>query len=44
MNTKECPCGDKEVDYVDTGNNKYVFCYICQTKYYEEDYNEMSKL
>lgn len=39
----QCPHGDKEVDFVNLGHRQYVFCYVCQCKYFEEDYAETNE-
>lgn len=41
MMIKRCPYGDTEIDYVDLGYRWYVYCYICKTKYFKEDYDKM---
>ena len=33
-----CPKGHDNCDMVQL-SNKYVFCYTCKEKYFEEDYN-----
>ena len=33
-----CPYGHKEIDFVDLEHRKYVYCYKCKQKYFQEDY------
>jgi len=39
----ECPYGDTEIDYVSLGHREYIFCYVCQSKYFKEDYSKMGE-
>ena len=33
-----CPYGHEEIDFVDLEHRKYVYCYECKKKYFQEDY------
>lgn len=34
-----CPFGHKNIDFVGLGYHRYIFCYDCNRKFYEEDFN-----
>lgn len=40
---KQCPYGDSEIEYVNLGYREYIFCYVCQCKYFKEDYIKQSE-
>ncbi len=33
-----CPFGHKNVDFIDLGHRKYIFCYDCNKQFIGEDY------
>jgi len=33
-----CPYGHEEIDFIDLEYRKYVYCYKCKKKYFQEDY------
>jgi len=33
-----CPFGHKEIDFVDLGHRKYIFCYRCNKQFIQEDF------
>lgn len=41
---KKCPYGHKNIDFVDLGDRKYVYCYSCKKKYSLGDYLEFPRI
>lgn len=45
LQKNKCPFGDDIVQYVYFPNGKsFVFCYICQHKYFKKDYKKTKDL
>jgi hypothetical protein len=38
-NEERCPFGHKKIDFVNLGHRSYVFCYDCNKRFVQEDYN-----